>query len=285
MKTNKSKSPIDIYLNQIMDSEKFPFLTEEQQIELAKRIHEGDKGARDELTCAFLRVVVGMASKYSTLGICFEDLIGEGNRGLIRAAEKYDPKKGKFLTYATDQIKHKILTEVYRNLRTVKFTRNDNSLLNRINHARAHLADKNQHDPSVREISEYLGKPANLVSRLIGCSGETASLDSLTLPKDRENCRSYAPYLQDNRENVEESAVEKMSKESVFQILDSFLKPREADILKRLFGYNGRGKETLDIVGQAYHITRERVRQIKEKALEKLRENPEANAKLKGYFR
>jgi RNA polymerase primary sigma factor len=258
------------YIREVMNEEKFPILSEEEELELARRIQRGDKKAYDELVSAYLRLVVSTAKNYLGRGVSLSDLISEGNIGLMRAVEKYDLKKGKFSTYAHWWIKQRMLKEVYNNSRTIKLGITRSGLLNKVKDSVEHLADKSGHYPSVQEIAEYLKKPVDFISRLISMEHESISLDSLSF---LDGDRDYSSYLEDKRENLEDSVVEKMPREDIAKILSLSLGSREFDIIQMIFGLNGNKESTLSEVGKKYNLTKQRIKQIEKRALQKLRRN------------
>lgn len=241
------------YFNEI---EKYPPLTKEEQIELGRRISNGDREALTQLINSNLRFVISVAKKYIGRGLQLGDLINEGNIGLIEAASKYNYKRGtNFNTFAVWHIKQKIIRAIYDKSRIIRISANKNLLLNKIKSAEKELTSKKSRIPSLDEIADYLKIPCENIRKVL-LTNEVYSFDSV--------------YLRDERENSEESAFYNRLRQDVMNVLYS-LSEKERGVIQKRFGINGYRKMSLEEVSRDYHLTRERIRQIQKKAIIKLR--------------
>lgn len=254
----KSRSSIlDIYFREIT---RYNLLSLEEELELGKRISEGDKEAAKKLVNSNLKLVVKIAKKYTGRGLSLTDLIEEGNLGIMKAAERYNYKRGiKFTTYACWWINQSIMRAIYEQSRDIRLPIHKNDLLNRVRTAQKELAFKNYHQPTLTEISDYLKIPYKKLSDIL----KTEEVISLDAVRD-ENPDSY--IFKDEKKYSDSSPL----KIHIQTILRSSLDDRELDIIERRFGLNGKSKESLKEVAAHYHLTRERIRQIQRKAIGKL---------------
>lgn len=271
--TNIVLDSVKAYLNAITDHDR---LTAEEEKELSVRIHEGDKEAFRRLTECNLLLVVSIAKKYQNCGMPFLDLIQEGNLGLMKAASKYDGSKGfRFSTYATYWIRQAISRALGEQSRAIRIPSNMLELLSKVKKAKAELMQINGTDPSEKEIADYIGADLDKVQTVLDLAQVTASLDT---PIDDEGETCVGDLIADNSI---ENPLSKLLRDANSQIIQSVLNtlpPREAEILRMRFGIDREKPMTLEEVGQHYGLTKERIRQVENKAIRKLR-HP-ARAKL-----
>lgn len=267
-----------LYLREIA---RIPLLSAQRELELAQRVERGERIARNHLIEANLRLVVSIAKRYVGQGLPLEDLIGEGNIGLIRAVVKFDPSKGfRFSTYATWWIKQAITRSILEGTRTVRLPVYIMEEVMRVKRMTRQLYQELGHEPSVAEIGERLGVTADRVSELLVWAEKVFSLDA-PLTDEEEN--SLADLIEDqNTEGPAESASREMLREEVRRALSS-LTLRERQVIELRFGLVDDHDYTLEEVGRRLSVTRERVRQIEERAIRKLR-HPAASRLLKEYL-
>ena len=248
-----------------------PRLNFEQEKALSERAQKGDQAAINELVECNLLLVVSVAKKYYGCGLPLLDLIQEGNLGLIKAAEKYDGSKGfRFSTYAHYWIRQAISRALGDQSRTIRIPANMVELLSKVKKATAELTQKNEKQPTDKEIADYLGVELEKVQTVMDISQATTSLDT---PVDDEGETSIGDLIADH---AAENPFANLVKEANHQIIEAVLNTlstREADILRMRFGINAAKPMTLEEVGQHYGVTRERIRQVENKAIRKLR-NP-----------
>lgn len=264
--SNRSDNSLDQYLQEIGE---VPLLKPDEEIELARRIREGDEPALEKLTKANLRFVVSVAKQYQSQGLSLGDLINEGNLGLIKAANRFDETRGfKFISYAVWWIRQSILQALAEQSRIVRLPLNRVGTMNKIGKAFSALEQEFEREPSPEEIAEQLALSDFEVSDTIQRSGKHLSLDA-PFSEEEEN------RLLDIIENQEQPAPDNtLINESLRIELDralSTLTPREAEVVKLYFGLDLETPLTLEEIGEKFNLTRERVRQIKEKALRRLR--------------
>jgi RNA polymerase primary sigma factor len=260
------ESSLDQYLKEISA---YPLLQREQEVELARRIHDGDQEALDTLVRSNLRFVVSVAKKYQNQGVTLGDLINEGNLGLIRAAHKFDETKGiKFISYAVWWIRQAILQALAEQSRIVRVPLNRAGALHRIGRRSSLLLQELGREPTVEEIAEELDLSHDEVSRTLAISQSHLSLDAPLTPGEDNR---LLDYLADQFAiGPDEDTYERALSGSIDEALGT-LKEREAKVLRLYFGLDGSEPMTLEEIGSLLAITRERVRQIKEKALLRLR--------------
>jgi len=265
-KSSFEESSLDQYLKEISA---YPLLTREQEVELAGRIRIGDEGALDKLVRSNLRFVVSVAKKYQNQGVALGDLINEGNLGLIRAAHKFDETKGiKFISYAVWWIRQAILQALAEQSRIVRVPLNRAGTLHRIGKRSSALLQELGREPTVEEIADGLDLSHDEVERTLAISQTHLSLDAPLTPGEDNRLLDYLPD-QFGR-GPEEETYDKALTDVVDEALES-LKEREAKVLRLYFGLDGQEPMTLEEIGSLLGITRERVRQIKERALVRLR--------------
>ena len=267
------ESSLDQYLREISQ---YHLLTREQEVDLAQRIRTGDGEALDVLVRSNLRFVVSVAKKYQNQGVSLADLINEGNLGLIRAAHKFDETKGiKFISYAVWWIRQAILQALAEQSRIVRVPLNRAGTLHRIGKRSSALQQELGREPTVEEIAEGLDISEEEVAKTLSISQTHLSLDAPLTPGEDNKLLDYLPDTQNL--GPDDETFERALSESIEGVL-STLKEREAKILRLYFGLEGQEPMTLEEIGALLGITRERVRQIKEKALARLRHVSRARA-------
>ncbi len=270
--------PVRMYLKEIGQVK---LLSAEEEVELAKRVSEGDQYAKDKLTEANLRLVVSIAKKYSGRGLHILDLIQEGNTGLIRAVDKFDWTKGnKFSTYATWWIRQAITRAIADQARTIRVPVHMVEVINKATRCNRKLVQELGREPTVEEIAAELNLPVEKIIEANRTAADTLSLDT---PVGDEEDTSIGSFVEDERTPGPADATSNaLLAEALKEILDT-LTEREADVLKMRFGmYDGR-THTLEEVGQIFGVTRERIRQIENKAIRKLR-HPSRAKKIKDFY-
>ena len=270
--------PVRMYLKEIG---RVPLLSAEEEIELAKRVSEGDKKAKDRLTEANLRLVVSIAKKYSGRGLHILDLIQEGNTGLIRAVDKFDYTKGnKFSTYATWWIRQAITRAIADQARTIRVPVHMVEVINKATRCNRKLVQELGREPTLEEIAAELNLP---IEKIIEANRTAADTLSLDMPVGDEEDTTIGSFVEDdNTPGPVDATSNAMLSEALTEILGT-LTEREADVLRMRFGmYDGR-THTLEEVGQIFGVTRERIRQIENKAIRKLR-HPSRAKKIKDFY-
>ena len=270
--------PVRMYLKEIGQVK---LLTADEEIELAKRVSEGDKAAKDRLTEANLRLVVSIAKKYSGRGLHILDLIQEGNTGLIRAVDKFDYTKGnKFSTYATWWIRQAITRAIADQARTIRVPVHMVEVINKATRCNRKLVQELGREPTLEEIAEELNLP---IEKIIEANRTAADTLSLDMPVGDEEDTTIGSFVEDdNTPGPVDATSNMLLAEALTEILGT-LTDREADVLRMRFGmYDGR-THTLEEVGQIFGVTRERIRQIENKAIRKLR-HPSRAKKIKDFY-
>ena len=270
--------PVRMYLKEIGQVK---LLTAEEEVELAKRVGEGDKKAKDRLTEANLRLVVSIAKKYSGRGLHILDLIQEGNTGLIRAVDKFDYTKGnKFSTYATWWIRQAITRAIADQARTIRVPVHMVEVINKATRCNRKLVQELGREPTLEEIAAELNLP---IEKIIEANRTAADTLSLDMPVGDEEDTTIGSFVEDdNTPGPVDATSNAMLSEALTEILGT-LTEREADVLRMRFGmYDGR-THTLEEVGQIFGVTRERIRQIENKAIRKLR-HPSRAKKIKDFY-
>jgi RNA polymerase primary sigma factor len=275
--TNRESASLDKYLQEIGKEE---LISVEEEVELAQRIKKGDRAALEKLTKANLRFVVSVAKQYQNQGLSLPDLINEGNLGLIKAAEKFDETRGfKFISYAVWWIRQSILQALAEQSRIVRLPLNQVGSLNKINKAFARFEQENERTPSPEELAEVLDLPKEKVADTLKVSGRHVSVDAPFVEGEDNS-------LLDVLTNIDSPIADKMLiDESLSKEIDralTTLTERERDIIRYFFGI-GCQEMTLEEIGEKFGLTRERVRQIKEKAIRRLRHTSRSKL-LKGYL-
>ena len=272
------EDPVRMYLKEIG---KVPLLSAEEEIELAKRMAEGDEDAKKRLAEANLRLVVSIAKRYVGRGMLFLDLIQEGNLGLIKAVEKFDYRKGyKFSTYATWWIRQAITRAIADQARTIRIPVHMVETINKLIRVSRQLLQELGREPLPEEIAEELDMPVERVREILKISQEPVSLET---PIGEEEDSHLGDFIQDDNVPVPaEAAAATLLKEQLGEVLDT-LTDREQKVLRLRFGMNDGRARTLEEVGKEFDVTRERIRQIEAKALRKLR-HPSRSRKLRDYL-
>ena len=270
--------PVRMYLKEIG---RVPLLTAEEEIELAKRIEQGDEEAKRRLAEANLRLVVSIAKRYVGRGMLFLDLIQEGNLGLIKAVEKFDYRKGyKFSTYATWWIRQAITRAIADQARTIRIPVHMVETINKLIRVSRQLLQENGREPTPQEIAERMDFPVERVREIMKIAQEPVSLET---PIGEEEDSHLGDFIEDQEAPAPaEAASFTLLKEQLSEVLDT-LTDRERKVLSKRFGLDDGHARTLEEVGREFGVTRERIRQIEAKALRKLR-HPSRSRKLKDYL-
>lgn len=275
--TNRESASLDKYLQEIGHEE---LLTTDQEVELAQRIRKGDKRALERLTKANLRFVVSVAKQYQNQGLSLPDLINEGNVGLIKAAEKFDETRGfKFISYAVWWIRQSILQAIAEQSRLVRLPLNQVGSVNKIARELSKFEQEHERKPSVDEIAERVDLPEDKIADAMKANSRHVSMDA---PIADGEDSSMIDFLAGDSSNTDRELAIESLKAEVSRIL-KLLTDKEQKVLRAFFGIDGSPEMTLDEIGEKYNLTRERVRQIKEKALRRLRRNTK-NKLLKSYL-
>ncbi len=276
--TNRETPSLDKYLHEIG---KVDLITAEEEVELARRIKQNDGQALDRLIKANLRFVVSVSKQYQNQGLSLPDLINEGNLGLIKAAQRFDETRGfKFISYAVWWIRQSILQALAEQARIVRLPLNKIGSINKINKVFAELEQKFERDPSVQEIAKTLELMPNDVKEAIRSSSRHVSMDApLTQGEDGT---MYDVMLSSDSPSPDKGLITESLRKEIERAL-STLTYREASIIRLYFGLNGKHQHTLEEIGEAFNLTRERVRQIKEKAIKRLK-NTTRSKILKTYL-
>ena len=275
--TNRESASLDKYLQEIGREE---LITVEEEVELAQRIKKGDQEALDKLTRANLRFVVSVAKQYQNQGISLPDLINEGNLGLIKAAEKFDETRGfKFISYAVWWIRQSIHQALAEQSRIVRLPLNQVGSLNKINKALSQFEQQYERQPSPDELAEMLEIPREKIADTLRVSGRHVSVDAPFVDGEDNSLLDVLPN--NDSPNADKGLVNESLNTEIERAL-STLTERERDIVKYFFGI-GCQEMTLEEIGEKFGLTRERVRQIKEKAIRRLRHSARSKL-LKGYL-
>ena len=275
--TNRESASLDKYLQEIGHEE---LITVEEEVELAQRIKKGDRSALENLTKANLRFVVSVAKQYQNQGLSLPDLINEGNLGLIKAAEKFDETRGfKFISYAVWWIRQSILQAIAEQSRIVRLPLNQVGSVNKITRAYNKFEQEHERRPSVNEIADKVDLPEDKIADAIKVNTHHVSVDAPFADGEDNSLLDILPN--DNSPMADKELVKESLREEINRALLS-LSERERNIIEAFFGIN-QHEMTLEEIGDKYGLTRERVRQIKEKAIRRLRHNTK-NKLLKTYL-
>ncbi|MCR4774672.1 MAG: RNA polymerase sigma factor RpoD/SigA [Prevotella sp.] len=275
--TNRESESLDKYLQEIGRES---MVSTEEEVELAQRIRKGDKEAEARLVKANLRFVVSVAKQYQNQGLGLQDLINEGNLGLIRAAERFDETRGfKFISYAVWWIRQSILQAIAEQSRIVRVPMNQVGSVNKVNKVLNDFEQEHERHPNINEIAERADMTENKVEEVMGINGKHISVDA---PFSDSDGNGLLDVLSNDDQPDTDSHLELESlREEILSALE-VLNERERNIIKSFFGINGH-EMTLEEIGSKYGLTRERVRQIKEKAIRKLRNNTDSKI-LKSFL-
>jgi RNA polymerase primary sigma factor len=274
----KINDPVRMYLKEIG---RVPLLTAEEEIELAKRIEQGDEEAKRRLAEANLRLVVSIAKRYVGRGMLFLDLIQEGNMGLLKAVEKYDYRKGfKFSTYATWWIRQAITRAIADQARTIRIPVHMVETINKLIRVSRQLLQELGREPTPEEIAKEMGLSPEKVREIMKIAQEPVSLETPIGEEDDSHLGDFIP--DDDAQAPAEAAAYELLKEQLNEVLDT-LSEREENVLRLRFGLDDGRTRTLEEVGKVFGVTRERIRQIEAKALRKLR-HPSRSKRLKDFL-
>ena len=269
--TNRSSAALDKYLVEIGREE---LISTDEEVELAQRIHHGDRKALDKLTRANLRFVVSVAKQYQNQGLALNDLIDEGNLGLIKAAKKFDETRGfKFISYAVFCLKKKILQAISEQSRIVRMPLNQVGFQSKLAKAIVNFEQENERRPSVQELADILETDEAKVQEALGTNGKKVSVDA---PFQDDDSNSLIDIMTDESAPTTDNNMEKESLSADLNAALGTLSEREQTVLKMLFGI-GCNEMTAEEVANSLNLTRERVRQIKERALRRLRDDENIN--------
>ena len=272
---------VRLYLHEIG---KIPLLSNEEEIKLAYQILEGNQRAKDKMAEANMRLVVSIAKRYTGRGLDFLDLIQEGNTGLLRAVEKFDPDKGfKFSTYATWWIRQAITRAIADQARTIRIPVHMVETINKLMRTQRRMTQKLNREPTLEELSKELDMEVDKIEYIIKIKQDISSLDAAVGRDGEDDDSVLGDFIEDEEmASPEDSATSELLREQIMEILSS-LSDREQKIIKMRFGLNGGKSHTLEEVGQEFAVTRERIRQIEAKALAKLRKHKDSK-KLHEYL-
>ncbi|MAQ47814.1 MAG: RNA polymerase subunit sigma [Flavobacteriales bacterium] len=276
--TNRETASLDKYLQEIG---KVDLISADEEVELAKKIKEGDEIALDKLTKANLRFVVSVAKQYQNQGLSLPDLINEGNLGLIKAAKRFDETRGfKFISYAVWWIRQSILQALAEQSRIVRLPLNKIGSINKINKTYASLEQRYEREPSADEIASVLEISANDVRESQRNSGRHISMDAPLV--DGEDSNLYDVIMSGESPNPDDSLINDSLRTEIERSLTT-LTEREADVIRLYFGLGSKHAMTLEEIGEKFDLTRERVRQIKEKGIRRLKHTSRSKI-LKTYL-
>ena len=275
--TNRESASLDKYLQEIGRE---PLIPVDEEVELARMIRNGDRAALEKLVRANLRFVVSVAKQYQNQGLSLPDLIDEGNLGLIKAAEKFDDTRGfKFISYAVWWIRQSILQALAEQSRIVRLPLNQVGSLNKINKAYQRFEQEHERKPSAEELAELLDIPVDKIADTLKMSGRQVSVDAPFV--EGEDNSLIDVMVNEDSPNADHSLINESLSREIDRALAT-LPAREADIIRKFFGI-GVPEKTLEEIGIEFHLTRERVRQIKEKAIRHLKSSSRSRI-LKTYL-
>ena len=276
--TNRETASLDKYLQEIG---KVDLITAEEEIELAQKVKQGDQEALEKLTKANLRFVVSVAKQYQNQGLTLPDLINEGNLGLIKAAQRFDETRGfKFISYAVWWIRQSILQALAEQSRIVRLPLNKIGSINKINKTYAFLEQSHERPPSAEEIAKELDMTINDVKESMKNSGRHVSMDAPLV--EGEDSNLYDVLRSGESPNPDKELIHESLRTEIERALET-LTPREADVIQLYFGLGNHHPMTLEEIGETFDLTRERVRQIKEKAIRRLKHTSRSKI-LKTYL-
>jgi RNA polymerase primary sigma factor len=278
--TNRETASLDKYLQEIG---RVDLITADEEVELARKIKAGDRVALERLTKANLRFVVSVAKQYQNQGLALPDLINEGNLGLIKAAERFDETRGfKFISYAVWWIRQSILQALAEQARIVRLPLNKIGNINKINRAYSELEQKFERPPSADELAEFLNVTPEEVKQTLSQNGRHISMDAPLIEGDDSTSTMYDVMQGDSLPGPEASLTLESLRSDIRRSLTS-LTPRESEVISMFYGLDGKAPLSLEEIGDKFELTRERVRQIKEKAIRRLK-HTNKNKVLKSYL-
>ena len=278
--TNRETASLDKYLQEIG---RVDLITAEEEVELARKIKAGDQVALEKLTKANLRFVVSVSKQYENQGLSLPDLINEGNLGLIKAAQRFDETRGfKFISYAVWWIRQSILQALAEQSRIVRLPLNKIGSINKINKAFARLEQEFERPPTAVELAESLDMTLDEVKQSLKNAGRHVSMDAPLKEGDESSSTMYDVLRLGDSPSPDDDLMTESLRKEIERSLRT-LTPREADVIRLYFGLNGEHPMTLEEIGERFDLTRERVRQIKEKAIRRLKHTSRSRI-LKGYL-
>jgi RNA polymerase primary sigma factor len=278
--TNRESASLDKYLQEIS---RMDLISAEEEVELAQKIKAGDQNALERLTKANLRFVISVSKQYQNQGLTLPDLINEGNLGLIKAAQRFDETRGfKFISYAVWWIRQSILQALAEQARIVRLPLNKIGSINRINKAFSELEQRLERPPSADELAELLECTSDEIRQSMAINGKHFSLDAPMVEGDDSSLNMYDILLNDSLPSPEIELVSESLRIEINRSL-STLTQREGDVVRLYYGLNGKYPLTLEEIGEQFELTRERVRQIKEKAIRRLKHTARSRM-LKSYL-
>ena len=278
--TNRETASLDKYLQEIG---RVDLITADEEVELARRIRAGDRAALERLTKANLRFVVSVSKQYQNQGLALPDLINEGNLGLIKAAERFDETRGfKFISYAVWWILQSILQALAEQARIVRLPLNKIGNINKINRAFSELEQKFERPPSAEELAEFLDCSTDEVKQSLAQNGRHISMDAPLVEGDESSSNMYDVLSGEGMPSPENNLTIESLRSDIKRSLLS-LTPRESEVISMFYGLEGRPPMSLEEIGDRFDLTRERVRQIKEKAIRRLKHTSK-NKILKSYL-
>jgi len=266
--TNRETASLDKYLQEIG---RVDLITADEEVELARKIRAGDRLALERLTKANLRFVVSVSKQYQNQGLALPDLINEGNLGLIKAAERFDETRGfKFISYAVWWIRQSILQALAEQARIVRLPLNKIGNINKINRAFSELEQKFERQPSAEELAEFLSCSTEEIKQSLAQNGRHVSMDAPLVESDESSSNMYDVLMGDSLPSPENNLVLESLRCDIRRSLTT-LTPRESEVISMFFGLEGKAPLSLEEIGDRFELTRERVRQIKEKAIRRLK--------------
>jgi RNA polymerase primary sigma factor len=278
--TARESLALDKYLTEIG---KIPMLSVDEEAELAKKIREGDQEALDKLTRANLRFVVSVSKQYQNQGLSLSDLINEGNVGLMKAARRFDETKGfKFISYAVWWIRQSILQAIVENSRIVRMPLNKVGSYNKVNETYIAFLQKNEREPTDEELGDLLDMPPREVESMVRSGSRHVSFDAPIANSDDGDTTMMDLFMPEDGQEPDLDLMAQSLRDEVANGLN-LLAPRELEVIASYYGLNGYKALSLDEIGERYGLTRERVRQIKERGLRRLRKSYNRNA-LRSYL-
>ena len=278
--TNRETASLDKYLQEIG---RVDLITADEEVELAKKIRDGDTLALERLTKANLRFVVSVSKQYQNQGLSLPDLINEGNLGLIKAAKRFDETRGfKFISYAVWWIRQSILQALAEQARIVRLPLNKIGSISKINRAFSELEQKFERPPSTSELAEFLDCSLQEVKQALSSNGRHLSMDAPLVSNDDSSSSMYEILEGDHLPSPEIKLINESLRKDIERSLN-ILSQRESDVLKLFYGLSGYKSHSLDEIGIQFELTRERVRQIREKAIRRLK-NSSKNKMLRHYL-
>jgi RNA polymerase primary sigma factor len=278
--TNRETASLDKYLQEIG---RVDLISADEEVELARKIRAGDRLALERLTKANLRFVVSVSKQYQNQGLALPDLINEGNLGLIKAAERFDETRGfKFISYAVWWIRQSILQALAEQARIVRLPLNKIGNINKINRAFSELEQKFERPPSAEELAEFLSCSTDEIKQSLAQNGRHISMDAPLIESDESSSNMYDVLMGDSLPSPESNLVLESLRSDIRRSLTS-LTPRESEVISMFFGLEGKAPLSLEEIGDRFELTRERVRQIKEKAIRRLKHTSK-NKMLQEYL-